>query len=261
MRVVTWNMQGAFGSDPAKHDRAWHYLRALDPDIALLQEASPPAWAQKEWKVFYKPAYHGKSWGSVVIVKDSRHSWLLEIPEEHRKRRYDGSPVVLVEVEAAIQRMVVGSVHASAWKLTTEQLLALENQGVNLAALRCGGVKDVWPLYIIFDDLCRLLPGKTFLVGGDLNAARLMDQSPSMAGGNCEFFDKIEASGFHSALAKFHDGEVQTYFKKNSRPYQLDHLYCDEESLKRLSRCRVLDHPVTALNLSDHAPIVAEFAP
>ncbi|MGH8542089.1 MAG: endonuclease/exonuclease/phosphatase family protein [Gammaproteobacteria bacterium] len=260
MRVVTWNMQAAFGSGPGRHERAWHYLRALDPDIALLQEANPPKWAHEEWRVFHELAYTGQTWGSAVLVKDGLHSWALEIPEENPTRRYEGSPIVLVEISAYLQSLIVGSIHASTSELNEEQVLLLENQGVDLAALRCGGVKGIWPLYVIFADLGRLLPEKSFIVGGDFNAARLMDQSSWMAGGNSEFFDKIESSGFRSALAKFHDGEVQTYFKKNSRPYQLDHLYCDEESLGRLARCMVIEHPVKALDLSDHAPIVADFA-
>jgi exonuclease III len=260
MRIVTWNMQAAFGSSPSRHDRAWHYLRALDPDVALLQESSPPEWATQNWQVFHHPAYEGKRWGSVVLVKNSLYSWPLEVPKEQRISRYEGSPVVLIEVQIDLQRMVFGSIHASAASLTAEQVLELERQGVDLDALRCGGVKGIWPLYVIFELLCRLLPGRGFVVGGDLNAARLMDRSPSLPGGNSEFFDKIEAGGLHNVLAKFHDGEVQTYFKEKSQPYQLDHLYCDEQSLERLKGCEVIDHPVTTLRLSDHAPIVADFA-
>jgi hypothetical protein len=42
LRVVSWNLGGTFFA--AQRERAWHYLCALDPDIALLQEARPPEW-------------------------------------------------------------------------------------------------------------------------------------------------------------------------------------------------------------------------
>lgn len=66
MRIVTWNMQAAFGSTAEKHARAWHYLRALDPDIALLQEVDPPDWTLKEWKIYHGRAYEQRTWGPAV---------------------------------------------------------------------------------------------------------------------------------------------------------------------------------------------------
>jgi hypothetical protein len=55
MLAVSWNLGYAFGYKPT-HERAWHYLAALDPDLAFLQEARPPSWAAGKWTVL-GPAY------------------------------------------------------------------------------------------------------------------------------------------------------------------------------------------------------------
>lgn len=99
------------------------------------------------------------------------------------------------------------------------------------------------------------LPGRTFIVGGDFNAARQMDGARHSKGGNQEFFRTIEEAGFVNCVAPSHETEeVQTYFKKGGGPYQLDHLHADRDLAEMLTGCRVLTGPVEELDLSDHAP-------
>lgn len=65
MRVVSWNLGVAY-SFKACHERVWHYLAALDPDIAFLQEVKPPAWAAERWDVEMGPCKH---WGSAIVAR------------------------------------------------------------------------------------------------------------------------------------------------------------------------------------------------
>lgn len=65
MLIVSWNLARNTLSK-AKHERAWHYLAALDPDIALLQEAVIPTWATDRWHVVLPPV---RKWGSAVLAK------------------------------------------------------------------------------------------------------------------------------------------------------------------------------------------------
>lgn len=52
MRLISWNMSAGFGFEAEKHIRAWEFLRdELKPDVALLQEAVPPPWADNEWSL------------------------------------------------------------------------------------------------------------------------------------------------------------------------------------------------------------------
>ena len=67
MLVVVWNMaRNSVTRAEEAHDRTWRYLEELDPDLALLQEATVPDWAREHWTV------HAPSpdwWGSVVAAK------------------------------------------------------------------------------------------------------------------------------------------------------------------------------------------------
>jgi hypothetical protein len=49
MRILVWNMAAGFGYDPDRHERAWRFLQANNPDVALLQEAVVPGWARESW--------------------------------------------------------------------------------------------------------------------------------------------------------------------------------------------------------------------
>jgi hypothetical protein len=250
-------MGGGFGWDEAVHDRGWHYLAVMDPDIALLQETVPPAWAREKWVVFHAPTYDTGDWGSAVAVKDFP-AWEPEFDEKHVwLTRYHGA-VIVVTIMVDMKELLVASVHARAKSIPDDDL-----EGVDRADLTYGKSDKVWPLYAIYHDLMRFLPERNFVAGGDLNAARLMDEvygpdDPSF-GGNKQFFDQLEQSGFSNCMAKFHKSEIQTYFKDGKRPYQLDHLHCSAALRSSLISCQVLTHPVEALSLSDHAPIVAEF--
>ena len=52
--------------------------------------------------------------------------------------------------------------------------------------------------------------------------------------------------------------EERTFLKKGTRPYQLDHVFCDARTARKLRSCDVrADPPVP--ELSDHAPVVTEF--
>ena len=66
VRVVTWNMGLARESRgrPWVHDQAWHYLLALGPDLAFVQEALPPAWARSEGAIVQGPF---RQWGSAIF--------------------------------------------------------------------------------------------------------------------------------------------------------------------------------------------------
>jgi hypothetical protein len=69
LRVISWNLaRNTTSRRFAVHEQAWHFLAALDPDIALMQEAEPLAWVKESWQVVMTPlATWG--WGSAVLAK------------------------------------------------------------------------------------------------------------------------------------------------------------------------------------------------
>src|SRR4051812_42331534 len=75
MRVLSWNMNAAFGSQD-RHDHGWRYLlERQDFDIALLQETQePPEWARDSfpyyvWRPKYADTRRGRLWGCAVISR------------------------------------------------------------------------------------------------------------------------------------------------------------------------------------------------
>jgi hypothetical protein len=69
MRIVSWNMNRCLRS-AVKHTQAWEYLRdKLRADVALVQEASPPA----EVRSVYRPIDANNprlNWASAVVALD-----------------------------------------------------------------------------------------------------------------------------------------------------------------------------------------------
>ena len=259
MRVVTWNMAGAFQAPGAeKHENAWEYLASLEPDIALVQEAMVPDWVGSSYSVLWRPAHSNCNWGTAVV---SRYSILEEIDiraagaglgetfEQMQDRiigaRLDleGSPLLAV------------SVHAPSWVVSEE---ASTPELVEAVKLQMS--KGVWDSDIAFGAI-RLIPesGLPFVVGGDWNTGRLFDQTWRPCGG-AEFFERMEGHGFVDCVDRTHGEEQQTWFRDGDAPYQLDHLFCDGKLAGRLRSCDVDSRPAEALGLSDHAPIVAEWS-
>jgi exonuclease III len=110
----------------------------------------------------------------------------------------------------------------------------------------------------IFDGVKEVTRGKKFIVGGDLNSARLWDE----VGGtsyHTEFFQGLEDSGFYDCVWNTCGQEIQTFYgKKASYPFQLDHLFIDELLKNRLESCEVLEYKEPLSSYSDHVPVVIE---
>jgi hypothetical protein len=65
-----------------------------------------------------------------------------------------------------------------------------------------------------------------FVIGGDLILANLRDQRiPNDIGIN--IFPNPNTMGFHKLGPLTHEREIQTYWKTNSGPFQLNHLFAD----------------------------------
>jgi len=66
MRVITWNL--GYWQHRSRHDEAWAYLRnEIRPDLALLQEVSPPRLCENEY-ILLKVVHGG--WGTALYTRD-----------------------------------------------------------------------------------------------------------------------------------------------------------------------------------------------
>ena len=106
--------------------------------------------------------------------------------------------------------------------------------------------------------------GRHFLVGGDWNDSPLFDTNyPNgaygVAGSSSEFFERRRSAGWCDAMRRFHANEIRTYLDPKSGPYELDRVFTDAETHRRLLRCHAVDD-VAFNELSDHTPLVVEFS-
>lgn len=155
----------------------------------------------------------------------------------------EGSPLVAV------------SVHAPAWPVDEE---SCSPEVVEAIKLRTSD--RVWYSDIAFSVVRPIAGlGIPFVVGGDWNTGRLWDEIYGPCGG-MEFFDRAAEHGFVDCVDQIHRQERRTWFREGDAPYQLDHLFCDHESATGLRSCDADPHPAEELDLSDHAPIVAEWS-
>lgn len=226
MRVITWNV--GFWLHRSKHDEAWTYLREqIKPDIALLQEVSPPL-PLKDENLFFKQIHSG--WGTALYTR--------------------GLPA---------SELTIASKYSS--RLASANIESSSKQKIMAISIHAPIINGrVFPhLSEIFDSVESKVRNHSFIVGGDLNTARLAEKVwPGY--GHGPFFTRLSQSIFFDCHHKFHATEEQTYFRKNSKyPFQDDHLFVSQDIAERVKSCSILDNE-TIRNFSDHLPVIAEIS-
>ena len=223
MKILAWNL--GYWQFRRHHMDAWAYLRnELKPDIALLQEVCPPPLEDGENLVF-EEIHNG--WGTALYGKGvSLDRVFLE--------EYPGRIAAALVQMSGEQVFYAASVHAPIIE------------------------KRVFPhLDNIFDEIEAVFSKGTFVIGGDLNSARLAEEVwPGH--GHGPFFKRIDSGRFFDCCRKFHPEEIQTFFRPNQiHPFQDDHLFVSADLEDRVVACDVIHNKVTR-RVSDHIPLVAE---
>ena len=225
MRVITWNL--GYWQHRSRHDEAWAYLRnEIRPDLALLQEVSPPE-LQEEENILFKTV--NRDWGTAIYTRN------IPLKELIIKRYQSRVAAARLKISSS-RRIDAVSVHAPIIKGRVFPYLAE-----------------------IFDEIESVVGKHTFIVGGDLNSARLAEKVwPGH--GHGPFFERLTESVFFDCHRKFHDVEQQTFFRSGGKyPFQDDHLFVSHDLAKQVRSCDVLNNEVTR-NVSDHIPLLAEIA-
>lgn len=224
MKIVTWNL--GFWQHRATHCEAWAYLRnQIEPDLALLQEVSPTKLNNNEYMLFKQVR---QNWGTALYT---RNMALEELP---LAEEYPGRVSAALFKTAAEQEIMGMSVHAPIID------------------------QRVFPyLDRIFDEIEKIVSGRTFIVGGDLSTARLAEKIWPRHG-HGPFFERIANSIFSDCHQNLHGREEQTFFRDNSKyPFQDDHLFVSHDLAGRVKSCYVLNNAVVR-SLSDHISLVVE---
>ncbi len=248
MLLISWNLGYAFGFK-ATHEQAWRYLAELDPDLALLQEAVVPPWANNKWTIVRSP---GEGWGSAVLAKPRFILREIEAPAELNRNGGNVTAVGAVKLEDGSELLVV-SVHAPVLRGGAREidLGGRDVVSVKLSAYRNASLRDV--AYVSCRDLVK---DRRFVVSGDWNTSPILWDQKHPKDGEAEFFARAAADGWVNCYRRFHEGEGRTWFRKNDPPYQLDHAFCDSATAGGLLDCQIDAHPAEPLGLSDHAPLL-----
>jgi exonuclease III len=253
----------------ANRRRQWALIGALTPDIALLQECRPtdlvlhgPGWMAAEYDIVGAIPHR---WTACSVVLARRSLGLIELErsnlpvDEQRWLEYLAGYVTTAWVTLEDRQVAVASVHAIAKAVDSDAVTDVDHGRIRRQVLQ-----RAWHNDLVVAALTPWIDAHPFIIGGDWNNAKLFDTIyPTGAeggpGASTEFFAARSSSGWHHALRKFHRDEQRTYLDPGSAAYELDHIFTDTQLHERLRSCDVVNEAALA-ELSDHAPLIAEFS-
>jgi hypothetical protein len=255
----------AYWTHRKDHDQAWRWAIAeLRPDVLLCQEAVVPDWVRVDHAVIGERAYvtGHQLWGTYIVTRlpsvsvrvPGLDEWFSRIPvsipgddEPAGIHRADGWLATARITDPSVGDLLVASVHSPSYPIEKARLI-----GVDIDAMKLKKNPDLWFLDVLFAFLKPAL-GSRFLVGGDYNYSRLLDETLGERGNN-EFFDRIGKEGFVSLHRLFHASDERTYFHPTHAHHQLDYLYADAPVAAQTLSCFVNGQTP----YSDHSPVIAD---
>ena len=224
MRILSWNMAcGPRTKYRRSHTDAWrHLLHELKPDVALVQEALFVAPLANDFGQVCWSEDRGRDSGTAVVVRHGLAATAIPLTSA-------GSYVAGAELTVAGVPTLFVSVHVGP-----------PNYREHLSGLATA--------------LTPVLEGRRFVFGGDLNAARHLDD---VYGGQwfSRYFEDFAGRRFHDGHWAQHGKEVQSFWGHQAREkYQCDHLFVDGATAESVSDCVIIDNAVVRA-LSDHGPL------
>jgi endonuclease/exonuclease/phosphatase family metal-dependent hydrolase len=258
LRLVTWNLnhwrQPLLPSDTRR--AAWAYLtETIGAGVALVQEAVPPADLVRDRAVYGEIAGH-RNWGSAVVALDPAVSIepLRSVRSSWSRRRFllanthPGSVAIAQMFMPDVQPLALVSVYG-----------VLDGSSVS-TMLRV--VADLVPL---FDSAY----GARVILAGDLNVSRATRDPRQLARAEAVFaavraLGLVEAKGLVTEPPEASpDCPCGSQGTCDHLPTwgsaELDHLFVSP-SLAGQVRAVRLDAAAVTAGLSDHVPLVADFA-
>lgn len=255
VKILTWNMAGAGFHTATPHSAAWDWLfTEAQFDAALLQEAVPPSGLSERFAtVIFRPRVSSgqKRWGNCILVRD--HVYVDEVFDNGTSwAKFSVLAMQIARPNDSLPLLV--NIHSS-----DRHIDGFPREGfVNSGGLTCHRSK-VWEIEVAAHLACERLMGRRFVLGGDLNAALLLDKVRRHKN-NARLWANLENQGFHDLRLRHHEQEQQTFFRSHQKthPYQLDHFFGDAETRARTRSWTVLTEVAQDRHLSDHAPVLIE---
>jgi len=254
MKVLCWNLGAAAGrwrDEPNLHERAWHWIAAVDADLSFLQEARPPEWARKRWEVLTLP-YH--FWASAIVARPGSPLRVVAPPADGVLDKA-GSYHAFAELDLGSgDPLLVASVHTS-----PHEAPPWGHRGYRRRAIARPSVGKPWWNDVAFAGYRELVEGRRFLLAGDWNTARWVDADGVPEPAGAEFFDRAAGAGWVEVSLDAEGREGKTWYgSMNPRTCQLDHVFADATTAATLRSFRIDPYPTGAYGLSDHAPLLLD---
>jgi endonuclease/exonuclease/phosphatase family metal-dependent hydrolase len=265
MKVVSWNMRRATDRSTA----SWEYFQQLNPDLAFLQEVNSfPAEILKSYNYLYKKVL-GKTgrtqpFGTAILAKGEVIETLPFTTEwawvNDEIARLEGSIVAAKVVLSGKKNLMCISVHSPAWPIDRVRL-----QGIDSTVIKLSQNPDVWGTELLWAMLrTQNLSDSEWIVAGDLNSSETFDYFwSSESRGNKEILVRMQALGFKEVLRESRGILTPTFRnpKGGKIVHQLDHMFVSKSLSVSLRQCTTGDpEHIFGNSLSDHLPIIAEFA-
>jgi hypothetical protein len=255
MKILTWNMAGAGFHTAAPHAAAWDWLLTEAKfDAALLQEAIPPAGLSEQFAtVLLRPRVSSRwrCWGNCILVRD--HVYVDEVFDNGKS--WANISVLAMQIAHPHDSLpLLVNIHSSDRHIDGFP----REEFVNNGGLTCHRSK-VWEIEVAAHLARPILMGRRFVLGGDLNAALLLDEVRRHKN-NARLWANLENQGFHDLRPRHHEREQQTFFRSHQKThqYQLDHFFGDAETRARTRSWTVITEVARDRHLSDHAPVLIE---
>lgn len=254
MRIVSWNMNH-WRRTPAARKAAWQFLKQLQPDIALLQEAMPDEEVPFPYLVFRSGGI-GKSrpWGSAVVSFSAPAVAITEARSRYSKKPCD------------LHATFLGS-------------LAIARVGELTVISHYGLIHDSYAVTTVHRQLSDLTPlfdsplGKRVVLGGDLNLSTQLDEPHRSRHRN--LLDRFACFGLVDCLALNRPprpplencpcgdspcSHVRTQRHGRSRtPWQNDYIFVSKSLRSAVKGCFPLDRgDPDPWQLSDHCPLILD---
>lgn len=273
--VVTWNMDHWKSSRRVTEHtkRAWAYIRALEVDIALVQEAAAPL-DDLDASVFPPPS-QAERWssggraefGTAIAVfghpAEEVSSGPLGTVPDRTNQLTQSHPAAFVAAKITLPTQV----HVVAVSLYGQLEGPLLDRETYATTTLHRSLSDLTPLLYQAGRQCTV-------IGGDLNVSTQIERRWRDA--HRVGLERIAAFGFGDCLRASagrrtrlagcpcdegeHCAHVQTdYHSRSKVPWQLDYMFASQaRMMDRLESCAVIDTPEVR-SLSDHLPVIAKF--
>jgi exonuclease III len=241
--------------------RQWKFLGDLQPDIAMLQECRPkdiinlaPLELKNEYKVLGKiPLY----WSACSAILLRSYFSAEHLTPSSPWLEYLSGYLCLASSNIYGRRILIASVHTPAKVVNDPRVSKDDHTKIKRPSLELAWHNDLAAAALAAALADKSVGFDGFIISGDWNTARLFDKT--MGGTACaEFFAMRANNGWCESLRKFYSDEVQTYCDPPKKRYELDHMFTDSALYEKLVSCEVMRCEMID-NLSDHAPIVANF--